>query len=416
MRSVSGVYRGSAQRAQQKQVGGEPAQRRAVGYVRVSTDMQAIDGLSLEAQQSAIEAYCALHGIQLVRICKDVMSGGKDQRPGLQEALDVLERSADVLVALKFDRISRSIVHFCELYERYFKSGEKELVAIREAIRLDSALGRALINILLVFAQMEREATGERTREAIRHIRESGYHFGKVPYGKKAIPAPDNPRMRILVEDDDEKAVIAKLKAWALEGVGITEMANRLNATGTPPPQGQHWTKSLIYNLRLRLSHISPRPINDRPHTDDEVKARIVELRGRGHTQRQIASILNEQGWIPLKGSQFTERSVRGLLLRCDEKKLLTPRRFLQNVIERLAAQHDEQARGEPFERPSLPALARLLCEAGYTTPRGHAHWWPAQVQQVLAGRFDAYYAQRSGASQPTRYDGEADENQCAGL
>ena len=83
--------------AQQNQVGGEPAQRRAVTYVRVSTDMQAIDGLSLEAQQSAIEAYCALHGIQLVRICKDVMSGGKDQRPGLQEALDVLERSADVL-------------------------------------------------------------------------------------------------------------------------------------------------------------------------------------------------------------------------------------------------------------------------------------------------------------------------------
>ncbi|MBL9005935.1 MAG: recombinase family protein [Myxococcales bacterium] len=83
---------------------------------------------------------------------------------------------------------------------------ERELVAIREAIRLDSALGRALINILLVFAQMEREATGERTREAIRHIRDSGYHFGKVPYGKQAIPAPDHPRMRILVEDDEEQA------------------------------------------------------------------------------------------------------------------------------------------------------------------------------------------------------------------
>ena len=53
---------------------------------------------------------------------------------------------------------------------------------------------------------MEREATGERTREAIRHIRDSGYHFGKVPYGKQAIPAPDHPRMRILVEDDEEQA------------------------------------------------------------------------------------------------------------------------------------------------------------------------------------------------------------------
>lgn len=367
--------------------------RRAVGYVRVSTDMQAMEGLSLEAQQSAIEGYCAIHGIKLVRICKDVISGGRDQRPGLQDAIDTLQRSADILIVLKFDRLSRSIKHFCELYERYFKDGTNELVAIREAIRLDSSLGRALVSILLVFAQMEREATGERTREAIRHIRGSGYHFGKVPYGKKTIPAADNPRMKLLVDDEEEQSVIAQIKAWAALGTGISEMANRLNAAGTPPPQGDRWTKSLIYNLRLRLSHISPRPFNERPHTDEEVKVRIVELRGRGHTCQQIASILNEQGWIPLKGREFTERNVRGLLARCDEKKLLTPRRFLLNLIERLQRQHEAATPDEPFTRPALPALAKLLAEAGYITPRGHANWWPAQVQQLLDGRFDAYYA-----------------------
>ena len=142
-----------------------------------------------------------------------------------------------MLIVLKFDRLSRSIRHFCELYETYFKDGTKELVAIRESIRLDSALGRALINILLVFAQMEREATGERTRETIHHIRQSGYHFGKAPYGKKTIPAPDNPRMKVLVDDEAELAVIAQLKAWAAQDVGITEMAHRLNAAGTPPPR-----------------------------------------------------------------------------------------------------------------------------------------------------------------------------------
>ncbi len=136
---------------------GTVAIRRAVGYIRVSTDMQANEGISLEAQHAAIEQYCALHGLKLVTVCKDVLSGGKDQRPGLQDALRTLEQSGDVLVVLKFDRLSRSIRHFCELYETYFKDGEKELVAIRESIRLDSALGRALINILLVFAQMERE-------------------------------------------------------------------------------------------------------------------------------------------------------------------------------------------------------------------------------------------------------------------
>ena len=92
MRSIRGVYRSNAQLAKPGSIGSELVQRRAVGYVRVSTDMQAMDGLSLAAQQSAIEAYCSLHGLKLVRTCKDVMSGGKDQRPGLQEALDLLEQ------------------------------------------------------------------------------------------------------------------------------------------------------------------------------------------------------------------------------------------------------------------------------------------------------------------------------------
>ena len=83
-----------------------------------------------------------------MKLCKDVMSGGKDTRPGLGEALRTLQQSADVLIVLKVDRLSRSIKHFCELYERYFKDGTKELVAIRESIRMDSSLGRALVGIL----------------------------------------------------------------------------------------------------------------------------------------------------------------------------------------------------------------------------------------------------------------------------
>ena len=373
--------------------------RRAIGYVRVSTDMQAQEGISLEAQQAAIQQYCSLHGLKLVTICQDVLSGGKDQRPGLQDALRTLQRSGDVLIVLKFDRLSRSIRHFCELYETYFKDGTKELVAIRESIRLDSALGRALINILLVFAQMEREATGERTREAIHHIRQSGYHFGKAPYGKKTIPAPDNPRMKVLVDDEAELAVIAQLKAWAAQDVGITEMAHRLNAAGTPPPQGERWTKSLIYNLRLRLSHIQPRPFNERHHTDEELKERMVDLRKRGHTQAQIAAILNELGFLPLKGRRFTERSVRKLLVRCSETKLLTPRRFLEAMLERMRQEHEAAGHDEPFMRPGYPRLAKVLTEAGYATPRGRGHWWPGQVQQLLEGRFDHYYSVRSSSA-----------------
>ena len=59
-------------------------QRLAVGYVRVSTEMQAADGLSLDAQTAAIEQYCSMQGLRLVEIHRDVLSGGKSERPGLQ--------------------------------------------------------------------------------------------------------------------------------------------------------------------------------------------------------------------------------------------------------------------------------------------------------------------------------------------
>ena len=108
--------------------------RSAVGYVRVSTSRQAEDGLSLDAQRAAITAYCNAHDFRLLRIYTDIESGAKSDRRGLEEALTA---RADVFVVLKFDRLSRSIKHFCQLYEDYF-SQSMELVAIRGAIKPDS--------------------------------------------------------------------------------------------------------------------------------------------------------------------------------------------------------------------------------------------------------------------------------------
>jgi hypothetical protein len=266
------------------------------------------------------------------------------------------------------------------------------LVAIRESIRLDSSLGRALVGILLVFAQMEREATGERTKEAINHIRKSGYHFGKVPFGKRTIPAPDHPRMKILVDDEEELAVIAQIKEWAKggsrnhgDGEPTERQRNQAAAGGDvdQEPDLQPATEAAAHHpegsqratvQRCGDSGANPRATRQRSHA------------------RQIASILNEQGWIPLKGRQFTERNVQGLLRSSDAAKLLSPRRYLEMMLTRMERAHEKECPGEPFEKPPLPTLAKLLEEAGYKTPRGHEHWWPAQVAQVMEGRFDGYY------------------------
>src|SRR6185369_14749594 len=116
---------------------------------------------------------------------------------------------------------------------------------------------------------------------------------------------------------------------------------------------------------------------------------RIVELHERGHSQPQIASILNEQKWLPLKGSRFTSSSVGKLLRGMEPTKYLTPKQYLEGVLRRMEQEHGKRHLAEPWKRPGFPRLAVLLKEAGYLTPKGHDHWWPAQVQQLLDGRFD---------------------------
>ena len=389
MQGTQGTYRNSRGDI----TNGNATGRRAVGYIRVSTDMQASDGLSLDAQTAAIEQYCAMTGLRLVQIQRDVLSGGKSDRPGLQDALRTLQRGAEVLVVLKFDRLSRSIRHFCELYETYFKSGEKELVAIRESIRLDSSLGRALVSILLVFAQMEREATAERTREALRHMKTCGYRHGKAPYGFMKVPRGDGSRFKILVENPEEQAVLRRIKAWVDAGLPIPEIAARLNAEGVRPPRAKRWRSSFLYLITQRQGWLAPKAHNERAHSDEELKSRMMELRNHGHTYAQIASILNEQGWLPVKGKRFTESSVGKLLRATEPTKYLTPKQYLDGLLRNMEQEHRRAQPDEPFKRPGFPRLALLLQEAGYRTPKGHDHWWPAQVQQVLEGRFEAYYA-----------------------
>jgi DNA invertase Pin-like site-specific DNA recombinase len=134
-----------------------------------------------------------------------------------------------------------------------------ELVAIREAIKLDSALGRALVSILLVFAQMEREATGERTRDAIQHISNIGYFFGKVPFGQRTVPAPDNPRYRILVPDEEEQKVLAHIKSLFDRGIKPTPVAAILNEQEIAPPQGKRNAVSVRRRTFSRERRQQPR-------------------------------------------------------------------------------------------------------------------------------------------------------------
>jgi len=133
-----------------------------IGYIRVSTEDQTENGVSLAAQRHRLQAYAEAHGLQLVRIEEDagISARRTTNRPGLQRALAALKRGdADGLVVVKLDRLSRTTSDILDLVSR----AEKErwaLHSIEERLDTESPHGRFVVTVLAALAQMEREQIG----------------------------------------------------------------------------------------------------------------------------------------------------------------------------------------------------------------------------------------------------------------
>ena len=168
---------------------------KAIAYCRVSTAEQSSEGHSLAAQRSAIAAECQRRGWQLVSVETDVASGkSTDKRPGLQRVLASLrDGTADVLVAVRLDRLSRSLAFLAGLLEecgkpRSIGSGRTRRklppwqLAVLDANGIDmtTAQGELLANVLGAVARMERRLISDRTREGLAHARRHGTKTGRA--------------------------------------------------------------------------------------------------------------------------------------------------------------------------------------------------------------------------------------------
>jgi DNA invertase Pin-like site-specific DNA recombinase len=141
---------------------------RVTGYVRVSTEEQAVSGAGLEAQRRAILAECKRRGWELVETIEDAGYSAKDlKRPGVQEALRALEAGdAKALVVAKLDRLSRSMLDFAALMATAQKQ-HWALVALDCAVDTSTPAGEAMAHVLATFGQFERRLIGQRTKEAL---------------------------------------------------------------------------------------------------------------------------------------------------------------------------------------------------------------------------------------------------------
>jgi site-specific DNA recombinase len=159
-------------------------------YTRVSTDAGLEQEFnSLDAQREAAEAYVKSQtheGWRLVPRSYDDggYSGGNMDRPGLKKLLSDIEAGEiDVIVVYKVDRLTRSLADFAKLVELFDKHGVS-FVSVTQAFNTTTSMGRLTLNVLLSFAQFEREVTGERIRDKVAASKKKGIWMGGwVPFG-----------------------------------------------------------------------------------------------------------------------------------------------------------------------------------------------------------------------------------------
>jgi len=210
---------------------------RAIGYTRVSTDKQCDKGVSLDAQREKIRAMAVVHNAELVDIIIDGGESAKSlNRTGMQRLLALVDAGdVQAIIVAKLDRLTRSVKDLCELLERFERRGVA-LISVAESLDTGSAAGRLVLNIMTAVSQWEREAIGERTRDAMSHKRSNGERVGNVAFGYRL--AADG----VHVEPDEaEQEAIAAIQELRTSGHSLRHIAAVLNREGRRTRRGSHW-------------------------------------------------------------------------------------------------------------------------------------------------------------------------------
>src|ERR1700723_610898 len=206
-----------------------PKRQRCAIYTRKSTEHNLdLSFTSLDAQREACEAYIksqAHEGWTLVRDRFDDggLSGASLDRPALQNLLDqVRARRIDIIVVYKVDRLTRSLADFAKLVELFDEHGVS-FVSITQSFNTTSSMGRLTLNVLLSFAQFEREVIGERVRDKIAASKRRGLWVGgPIPLGYATV----NKKLVIVPE---EAATIRLIFRRYLELNSVRELADELD-------------------------------------------------------------------------------------------------------------------------------------------------------------------------------------------
>jgi len=215
---------------------------RVVAYLRVSSEDQSANGVSLDAQRHRIRAYCEAHALNLVQIETDqgISAKATTNRPGLQRTLELLHAGkASGVVVIKLDRLTRSLRDVIDLIARAEREGW-QLHSIGENLDTSTPHGKFVVHLFGALAQLEREQVGERTRIAMGELRRQGRKTSsKAPFGYRH-------EKRRLVPVPSEQKILARLLALRAEGLGCVKLTRALNAEGPNPRVRRPWNVGVV--------------------------------------------------------------------------------------------------------------------------------------------------------------------------
>jgi DNA invertase Pin-like site-specific DNA recombinase len=155
---------------------------KAIGYIRVSTQKQADEGVSLDAQRAKIEAWCLANDYELAGIhCDEGISGTKSDRDGVLAAMAEAGKGT-ALIVYSLSRLTRSTKDLISFGDKLEKQGA-DLISLTEKIDTTTAAGKMVFRMLGVLNEFERDQVSERTKAALAHKKETNQVYNHTPYG-----------------------------------------------------------------------------------------------------------------------------------------------------------------------------------------------------------------------------------------
>ncbi len=285
-------------------------------YTRKSSD-EGLDQAfnSLDAQREAGEAYIrsqASEGWRAIptRYDDGGYSGGTMERPALQRLLaDVDAGQIDVIIVYKIDRLTRSLADFARIVET-FDTHATSFVSVTQAFNTTSSMGRLTLNVLLSFAQFEREVTGERIRDKIAASKAKGMWMGGVPSLGYDLPLPGS---RTLQVNEAEAAQVRRIFTRYLDLGSVHRLQQELAEAGIVSKRrttaqgkvvgGVVLSRGALFHMLKNRLYLGEIPHKDRcypgehtaiiePALFDAVQARLAAARRPATGERKVAGAL----------------------------------------------------------------------------------------------------------------------------